>query len=302
MPTREFPCDLCGETDAIEVPHAREYTDDQPIHICTGCGFVYVKRRRSPQEIADTWSEDLFGEGYTAAIPAVVARLTYVAEWLDQTLGLERKRVLELGAGEGYFLDMVQDDPYGADVLGVEPSKANCARMADLGIEVFHGTVEQFVDSGEADRTEADICCILWTLENCHSCTDMLDAARRSLKEGGHVVVATGSRILVPFKKPLHDYLSTNPADTHAFRFSANTLRGVLAESGFEVERVNRYHDSDYLCMIARKASGDADLPWEGDDPEAVADFFERWHRETQEHYAEPFSALGPGTDTEESP
>lgn len=280
MPTQEFPCDLCGETDAIEVPHARDYTDDQPIHICLGCGFVYVKHRRSPQEIADTWSEELFGEGYTAAIPAVIARLTYVAEWLDQTLGLEGKRVIELGAGEGYFLDMVQNR-YGAEVMGVEPSKANCARMEDLGIEAFHGTVEQFVDAGGADRAEADVCSVLWTLENCYSCTDMLDAAHRSLEDGGHVVVATGSRLLVPFKKPLHEYLSTNPADTHAFRFSANTLRGVLAETGFEVERINRYHDSDYLCMIAKKAPADRDIAWEGDDPLEVHNFFERWHVDT---------------------
>ena len=48
----QFPCDLCGETDAVEVPHCREYTNGQPIHICRRCGFVHVKLRRSAEGIA----------------------------------------------------------------------------------------------------------------------------------------------------------------------------------------------------------------------------------------------------------
>ncbi|SMP83299.1 hypothetical protein SAMN06295888_1821 [Desulfonatronum zhilinae] len=38
----KFPCDLCGSTQSVEAPYARLYTNDQPIHICKECGFVYV--------------------------------------------------------------------------------------------------------------------------------------------------------------------------------------------------------------------------------------------------------------------
>ena len=71
----EFPCDICGSSDAVEIPHVRDYTGGQPIHICTKCGFVYVQQRRSAEAIAEVWSEEIFGAGYTAAIPAVRARL-----------------------------------------------------------------------------------------------------------------------------------------------------------------------------------------------------------------------------------
>jgi hypothetical protein len=109
----------------------------------------------------------------------------------------------------------------------------------------------------------------------------MLTVAHRILREGGHLVVATGSRILVPFRKPLNFYLGTNPADTHAFRFSRDTLRGILAVSGFEVTQMNRFLDSDILCMIAQKRDRNAKIAWQGDDYRKVYDFFERWHRET---------------------
>lgn len=277
----EFPCDLCGSGGAIEVPHARHYTDDQPVHICRECGFVYVKRRRTSQEIADTWSDELYGDGYTARIPAVKARQTYVAEFVDVNIGLRDKLVCDIGTGEGQFLEIIRKDEYGAEVFGTEASARNCARLAEMGIEHFKGTIEDFCAGGEVEKYRADIVTIMWTLENCRSCRDMLAGAYKILRENGHIVVATGSRILVPFKKPLHTYLSKNPADTHAFRFSANTLRGILAVSGFEVTHVNRYMDSDILCMIARKRDREIRIELEGDDFLKVYDFFDRWHKES---------------------
>lgn len=274
----EFSCDLCGGADAVEVPHVREFTSDQPVHICRGCGFVHVRERRSSEEIAASWTNEIFGAGYTARIPAVTARLTYVAETLDVELALAGNDVCEIGAGEGEFLATLKER-YGARVYGVEPSGANCARMGELGVDCFQGTIEQF---GGRDG-DFDLVVILWTLENCQDCVGMLRAAHRMLRPGGHVAVATGSRILVPFKKPLWTYFSANAADTHAFRFSANTLRGVQAVAGFEPAYVNRYLDHDVLLAVGRRADGPQ--PWEGDDPLEVWGFFDRWYADTKLHY-----------------
>jgi 2-polyprenyl-3-methyl-5-hydroxy-6-metoxy-1,4-benzoquinol methylase len=278
----EAPCDLCGTTEAFEVPHAREYTGGQPVHICARCGFVYVKRRRSADEIAATWSEEIFGEGYTARIPAVVGRLTQVVEAAQTELGLEGKDVCEIGAGEGEFLELAR--ARGARVFGIEPSEANCGLMRDRGIRCFAGTIERYEESG-GERTAFDLVAILWTLENCRDCRRMLAGAHNLLRPGGHVLVATGSRLLVPFKKPLWSYFSANPADTHAFRFSANTLRKALAVSGFRPGYVNRYLDSDVLLVIGEQAEAS---DWEGDDPLAVYSFFERWHADTAVYFPRP--------------
>lgn len=277
-------CDLCGSPEAIEVPYARLYTAGQPVHICQGCGFVYVRERRSAQEIADSWSHEIYGEGYTARIPAVLARQTYVADTLEVVAGLKGKLVCDIGAGEGQFLEIVRGQ-YGARVFGIEPSAANCASLRANGLDCFHGTIEQHLESGT--EVAADIATIMWTLENCVSCRAMLDAAWRCLPVGGKLLVATGSRILVPFKKPLFDYLSTNPADTHSFRFSANTLQGLLAVSGFRPVFVNRYLDTDYLVVVGEKRPEGEAIGWCGDNPIVVHNFFERWHAETT-HYLEP--------------
>lgn len=277
----EFPCDLCGSTDAIEMPFSRFYTNNEPVHICKSCGFVYVVKRRTAQSIADSWSDDLYGDGYTARIPAVKARQTYVAEFIDTNIGLKDKELCDIGTGEGQFLEIVRTAEYGAKVFGTEASKKNCAKLAKSGINHFQGTIEDFSKSKQIKNYKADIATIMWTLENCRSCRDMLSGAYQLLKDAGYIVLATGSRILVPFKKPLNLYLSKNPADTHAFRFSANTLQGILAVSGFEVKYINQYLDSDILCVIAKKMKKSDKISWQGDDFIKVYDFFERWHRET---------------------
>jgi len=281
---REFPCDICGATDPVEVPHSRGYTNDQPVHICRRCGFVYVVRRRSAERIAEVWSTEIFGGTYTAAIPAVTARLTYVAEFLATTVGLDGRKVAEIGAGEGRFLGMVKDR-YGAQVFGIEPSAANGRLLEAAGIPHYTGTIEAYVDGKEGSEGAFDLVAVLWTLENCQDCKALLRGAHRLLKPGGVVVVATGSRILVPFKKPLHTYLSTLPADTNSFRFSANTLRGVLAVSGFESVHINRFIDHDILCVIGRRLDDGSPARWSGDDYLDVYGFFERWHVDTAMYF-----------------
>jgi len=277
-----FPCDLCGAAESVEVPHSRDFHRGEPIDICLRCGFVYVKRRRSARRIADVWSADIFGAGYTSAIPAVIARLTFVAEFLNQHVPLAGRRVVEIGAGEGTFLRMLRER-YGADVFGVEPSPANCRQLASAGIEHLQGTIEEYTSN--SGSPSMDVAAILWTLENCQDCRRMLDGAYHALEPGGVLTVATGSRILVPFKKPLHTYFGQNPADTHAFRFSANTLRGILAVSGFETVHINRFLDSDVLCVIAKKTDRSRAISWTGDPPMDVHTFFERWYVDTKMYY-----------------
>ena len=77
---QHYPCDLCGSEEAVEIPYVRFYTGNQPVHICSVCGFVYVRMRRSSEEIARVWSEELYGGVYTAKKhPVMMPRYHYVA-------------------------------------------------------------------------------------------------------------------------------------------------------------------------------------------------------------------------------
>jgi 2-polyprenyl-3-methyl-5-hydroxy-6-metoxy-1,4-benzoquinol methylase len=292
----KYPCDLCGSTDAVEIPCAREYTGNQPIHVCKNCGLVYVSSRRPTQRIADVWSEEIYetrsdqnvanSVSYSSSIPAVTARLTFVAEVLKSEIKLSDKRLCDVGAGEGHFLELIRQREPSLSILGIEPSENNCRLMESVEIPCFYGTIERFLGENEISEGEKfDVTTIMWTLENCFSARTMLDGANSILRDDGYVVVATGSRILVPFKKPLDYYLGGNPSDSHAFRFSAKTLKRYLEITGFEVIYQNRFIDHDVLCMIGKKSAYPPATELSEDDYVEVLNFFDRWHKETIDHF-----------------
>ena len=142
-----------------------------------------------------------------------------------------------------------------------------------MGARAYCQTVEDPVPD-----EKFDVVTILWTLENCQDCMRMLRFAGECLEPEGQLLVATGSRILVPFKKLLSTYLSKNPADTHCFRWSAATLERALVKTGFRIQSANDYMQSDCLAMVV--TVGNAAPVRTPDAPRAVADFFNRWDRE----------------------
>ena len=267
--SQTFDCDLCGSSNYTVLEVARKYIgDNEPPVVCNNCGFLYVRTRRPAKEIAEDWN-NLFGEGYTSEWPGVKARLFYVAEFFDQNYGWKGKRVLDIGAGEGTFLKFIQQRD--AWVSGLDPSLENCDKIERLGAKAYCQTIEDPVPD-----EKFDVVTILWTLENCQDCMRMLRFARECLKPDGQLMVATGSRILVPFKKPLSSYFSKNPADTHCFRWSAHTLRYALLIAGFGQLSYNDYDQSDWLVKIAAIGTGMALR----DKPLDVIDYFSRWDRE----------------------
>jgi hypothetical protein len=286
-------CDVCGEDDAADIDATRHYTGGQAASVCRNCGFVYARLRPSSEEVTKAWAEEIFAAGtfteatYTArGIPAVRARHVYVAEFVATRIGTQGRDLVDIGAGEGEFLTLLQDPRYETKVFGIEPSGPNCELMTKAGVACFHGRIEEYLAAPGRKPGGFDLATIAWTLENTGSCSGMMEGARSLLKTGGYLTVATSSRILVPFKKPMHYFLHPRALAIHPFFFSANALTNLFTRAGFEVEHVNRFIDTDYLVMSGRALAEPAKKPLLKDDWRAVISFFDRWHAETRDYYA----------------
>jgi rubredoxin len=288
----EYACDVCGSNDAAPIEVTRYYTRSEPISVCRNCGFVYARQRPPPERTIAAWANEVFSDTfedghYTArGIPAVRARHVYVAEFIAINVGLEHREIVDIGAGEGTFLELLSGAPYRACGFGIEPSAANCERMAQMRIPCFNGSVEAYLGSPAARARGFDGATIVWTLENTGSCLSVMKGAHALVNEGGFLAVATGSRILVPFKKPLHYFLNPQVSTIHPFFFSVNALTNLFRNAGFAIEHVNRFIDTDYLVMIGRALREPQGTGIAKDDWRGVIDFFERWHADTQAYYA----------------
>ena len=269
---KHYPCDLCGEDSPIEIEVCRKYTGGQPIHVCSLCGLVYVTERRSTAEVAQSWGSIYNAGVYDPAWPAVQARLTYVAAHVRATVGVSGKKVLDIGCGNGALLRML---PEAKGRLGVDPGAPHQA-MPNGFPTIFPLTSAEIAKERPG---WADITLLTWTLENCAEPASVLADAYTLTADGGYVVVATGSRLMVPFKKRLSQYLSTNPQDTHPNRYSAKTLVGMFHMARCPEVHVNRHEDSDVLVVIGFKSHGRLQFS-QMERPGEVIDFFNRWDRE----------------------
>jgi len=282
--------DFIGIGKMIEIPCSTSYGNSESLYVCKNTGLVRAKDLRNSDEIANAWSDKVYSEDfgentYTARIPAVKARQVYVADYADVNIGLKGKTLCDIGAGEGQFLEIAGGSDYQANVFGIEPSGKNCLQLKKKNLANFNGTIEDFSKSTLFEKQKFDIITIMWTLVNCHSCLDMVSMAYDMLKPDGYLVIGEGSRILVPFKKPLNYYFGTLPQDLHAYHFSANSLKNLLKVCNFKITHENRYIDSDILCVIGKKVVREIEQEYEIDNYLEVLNFFERWDKETQKHY-----------------
>lgn len=228
------------------------------IHICNDCGFLHVPERRSAREIADDWADIYKRKAYDPNWPGVQARLFYVSEFLNP----QDRTVLDIGAGNGSFLGFCKDA--GAECIAIEPWEQNT-----LGWEwkTHVGPWET------APRFEADIATMTWTLENCGNPIGMLKYAARCATT---VVVATGSRINVPFKKPLNEYLGKESPDLHAWRWSRLSLERAMFLAGLEVVDENDWQSRDEMILVARRGGSKAPVT---ENPKTIQKFFDEWER-----------------------
>lgn len=268
------PCDLCGAADSLDTPG----DPSRKIRICSGCGFVYVSERRSTADVAHAWDEIYASGGYDPNWPGVKARLFYVAQWIESNIGLAGRSVLDIGAGNGNFVDYCRS--LGAHCVGLDPGLDNVRKIKARDIPCFHGWAAD--DSPYIGQY--DIVSLCWTLENVGDCLAVLRYAKRHLAPNGHLVVATGSRINVPFKKPLRSYLPQDPNyphDTHCFRWSIKSLFDALRISGMEYFQWNDFTERDELIVSSTKVSDDAlSVNREDDWASFTLNHFRRWHEQ----------------------
>ena len=121
---------------------ARENGHD--IIACAMCGFRHAIPLPDPAALEREYRENYYaeekptflahaGEDQDWAILAQSDRL----EVFERILGAERRRLLDIGSGPGFFLKAAQDR--GWNVLGIEPSRQAAAHARGLGVEVVEG-------------------------------------------------------------------------------------------------------------------------------------------------------------------
>jgi 2-polyprenyl-3-methyl-5-hydroxy-6-metoxy-1,4-benzoquinol methylase len=228
-------CPVCGSSTWTETPGVRGVS----LSRCAQCGLLgtthFVTGSRTTDELYDVDAANL--AIYQAQY--LPHRLALYARFLPELETFRRTgRLLEVGSGYGYFLEMAAQANWQSE--GVEISPYCCQVARQRGANVRAGRLQ---DAG-LGREDYDVV-VLWdVIEHFTHPDEIVRFCRGLLRPGGALIMRTpDGRALAPTFWPAQAAYRhlVYPANTpeHTFHFTPQNLGALVSKEGFSVAKVD---------------------------------------------------------------
>ncbi len=238
----ETPCALCGADGGVPEASGLDFeydTADNRFQFvrCPHCAPLYLNPRPAASDLGVIYPSTYYA--YQEDGDGLVARLR--RRWEGGKVALFRelvgdgaRRVLDIGCGNGRFLEILRDfGPPEWTLEGIETDAEAAAACAEKGFETHVGRVEEF-HPGD-DRFDAVI--MLQLIEHVD---DPVAISRRVfglLRPGGCFVIETPNLAGLDYRAFRHSWWGHYHFPRHWNLFSTASLHRMLADQGFEIAR-----------------------------------------------------------------
>ncbi len=207
---------------------------------CALCGYRHVVPLPTEEELQETYAKEYYrdekptylshaSEDYQWATLAFQDRL----EIFKSHLPSDRRRLLDIGSGPGYFLKYATDCGWKAE--GVEPSQQAAAHSQELGLKV---TQAFFGPKTAPTLGTFDVINMNNMLEHVPAPRDLVCEAVSILKEGGLVCI-TVPNDYNPFQETLRDKAGLDPwwvvPSHHLNYFTFDSISQLMENAGLEI-------------------------------------------------------------------
>lgn len=227
-----------------EVFSARRIPDGTHYRIvrCNHCGLLRSDPVVTTEMLADLYAESEF----TYDEEVINLKRTY-GRYLKNVVteyGAAKGRLLEIGCGNGFFLEEALDQGF-ANVCGVEPSRSAVGRASE---RVRDKIICDMMRPGLFPTSQFDVVCMFQVLDHMPQPGQLLDECLKVLKRGGlilslnHNSQSVSARILRE-RSPIIDL-------EHTYLYSPGTMRGIFTAHGFEVLAVRAVRNTYSLRYL----------------------------------------------------
>ncbi|MBP2636945.1 MAG: type 11 methyltransferase [Firmicutes bacterium] len=229
------------------LPRKEEFSNNEHIDLnlcqCSGCGLVQITN--NPVEYykevvtSAAWSEKMCS-----------FRTRQMKKFIDD-FSLHGKKILEVGCGEGYLLDIIKT--CGGLATGLEASPKAVLTGKRAGRNIIGG----YIDSAfKISDQPYDAFISINFLEHAPDPNSMLRGIYHNLSREAVGVVEVPNLEKVLTNKRYYDFIAD-----HLSYFTVDTLRFALEKNGFAVlDCYSTWEDDDIMALVKKKGTLDIEL------------------------------------------
>jgi len=210
---------------------------------CNRCGLFRSDPIAEPGALAELYKQSSFD--YGDEIPNIKHTYgTYLSKLIDY--GVSKNTLLEIGCGNGFFLEEAISQGY-QDVRGIEPSSDAITKATPA---IRSKIICDMMKPGLFEANLFDVICLFQVLDHLPSPNDLLRECFRILKPGGlflclnHNVEALSARFLKE-RSPIIDI-------EHTFLYSPTTMTQIFKAAGFLVMETDLVYNTYSIHYLSR--------------------------------------------------
>jgi 2-polyprenyl-3-methyl-5-hydroxy-6-metoxy-1,4-benzoquinol methylase len=243
-------CRLCKSDNVLNLiqlhnfPKAAQFFLDEPIESgkesvildvlqCSKCGLVQLGNE----------PVDYFKDVITAASLSPASKQKISSEWsaLIEKYQLKSKKLLEVGAGRGDFLEVMLDLDF--DVVGLENSSDNLAHCHNKGLSVKAG----YLTEVEFEHRYDLIVCNNF-LEHQPDIEIFINKFHSSLEREGYIYISVPNIKYLIDKGCLYEFVAD-----HLVYFDRRSLNLAFSMNGFEILEEYEKNNGNDLVIFAKR-------------------------------------------------
>ena len=214
-------------TDAVWQEYTQPTAPQVTLHRCSKCGYGIFDPRFAG-------SSDFYECITTSDGSCYEADKWEFRQAVKDLRRYRCQRVLDIGCGSGYFLDLLRTRLPHVEAAGFEFNAEMANLVRSKGHKVFQGaSADVLLDTQKAQSFDA--VCIFQLLEHVTDPIKLFRVAQNLLKSNGVLIVA------VPDNAGPVKYFATALTELpphHLSRWRASTFRAVLPRLGFKIRRI----------------------------------------------------------------
>jgi len=254
-------CPACGSSDWKVTGQAKDYSVSGEwfeLRECTSCHLKATHPQPTVQQIGRYYaSEEYISHSDTRT--GLTNKLFHKArtfmlkkkyDWVTNAAGKKSGKLLDVGAGTGYFAKYMQD--HGWEVIGLEPDETG-RKVASkkLGLQL------QPIDSLDAQTPASFDVITLWhVLEHVHDLNRYMDHFHTLLKPEGVLIIAVPNYTSRDAKQYGSQWAAYD-VPRHLWHFSPDSIERLLGKHGFILfKKITMPLDAFYVSILSEKYQG----------------------------------------------